>query len=61
LWPEDQRAYDAGARARTLAATPLQRLGEPADIARTVRFLALEAPFITGQVITVDGGRGLAG
>lgn len=60
LWPEDQRAYDAGARARTLAATPLQRVGEPADIARTVRFLASDAPFITGQVIAVDGGRGLA-
>jgi NAD(P)-dependent dehydrogenase (short-subunit alcohol dehydrogenase family) len=28
-----------------------------ADIARTVKFLASEAPFITGEVIAVDGGR----
>ena len=41
--------------------TPLARLGEPEDIARAVAFLACEAPFITGQVIVVDGGRGLAG
>jgi len=61
LWPEDEAAYDAAARASTVAATPLQRLGEPADIARAVAFLACDAPFVTGQVITVDGGRGLVG
>lgn len=59
LWPEDDMAYDAATRARTISQTPLARLGEPSDIARTVAFLACEAPFITGQVITVDGGRGL--
>lgn len=57
LWPEDDAAYDSGTRENMLARTPLQRLGEPADIARTVAFLATEAPFITGQVIAVDGGR----
>lgn len=57
LWPEGDDAYDAGTRERMLARTPLQRLGEPADIARTVAFLATDAPFITGQVIAVDGGR----
>ncbi len=61
LWPEDGGAYDASTRERTVAATPLRRLGEPADIARTVTFLAFDAPFITGQIITVDGGRGLTG
>ncbi|MCB1843148.1 MAG: pteridine reductase [Halioglobus sp.] len=60
LWPEDEAAYDAETRKRTIAQTPLARLGEPSDIARTVAFLACEAPFITGQVIVVDGGRGLA-
>lgn len=35
---------------------PLKRLGEPEDIAKTVKFLALDAQYITGQVIGVDGG-----
>jgi pteridine reductase len=59
LWPNGDDAYDEATRERTIAMTPLQRLGEPQDIARTVAFLAMEALFITGQVITVDGGRGL--
>ena len=37
-------------------AIPLKRAGEPSDIAKTVRFLASDAPYITGQVIGVDGG-----
>ena len=37
--------------------TPLGRLGSCADIARTVRFLASkDASFITGQILTADGG-----
>ncbi len=59
LWPEGDEAYDEETRVRTVKRTPLQRLGDPTDIARVVAFLACEAPFITGQVITVDGGRGL--
>jgi pteridine reductase len=59
LWPEGDASYDAATRERTLQQTPLQRLGEPLDIARTVAFLACDAPFITGQVIRVDGGRSL--
>ncbi len=35
---------------------PLRRVGEAADIARTVRFL-VESPYITGETIAVDGGR----
>lgn len=35
---------------------PLKRLGLPEDIAKTARFLADEATYITGQVIGVDGG-----
>lgn len=60
LWPEDDAAYDAAARERIVGATPLGRLGDPADIARTVAFLAQDAPFITGQVLAVDGGWGLS-
>ncbi len=35
---------------------PLKRLGQPEDIAKTVKFLAEDATYITGQVIGVDGG-----
>jgi pteridine reductase len=37
----------------------LKRTGEAEDIARTVYFLVAEAPYITGQVIAVDGGRSI--
>jgi 3-oxoacyl-[acyl-carrier protein] reductase len=43
-----------------LAATPLGRLGDPADIAGAVRFLCSDdASFITGEVLLVDGGLGM--
>jgi len=35
---------------------PLKTLGQPEDIAKTVKFLAVDATYITGQVIGVDGG-----
>jgi pteridine reductase len=58
-WPEGKAAgdFDAQARQAIIARTLLQREGSPADIARTVRFLLFEAPYVTGQVINVDGGR----
>jgi len=60
LWPEEAGSYDASMREHTLARTPLQRLGDPEDLAAAVAFLACDAPFVTGQVIVVDGGRSLA-
>ena len=54
-WPEDGQ-FSADERARVLATTPLGRTGEPDDIAQAVHFLAC-APYVTGQVIAVDGGR----
>jgi len=59
LWPEGDGSYDDAMRERTLEQTPLGRLGDPEDIAAAVAFLACDAPFVTGQVIVVDGGRGL--
>jgi pteridine reductase len=56
LWPEDG-SFDEVARQRVIAHTLLRRAGEPDDIARTVYFLVAEAPYITGQIIAVDGGR----
>lgn len=57
LWPE--QPMDATAQQSILQRTALKRPGCPEDIARTVRFLALEAPYITGQILAVDGGRTL--
>jgi pteridine reductase len=57
LWPE--HGMDDERRERILEQTPLQRPGSPADIARTVLFFATEAPFVTGQVLAVDGGRSI--
>jgi pteridine reductase len=37
----------------------LKRHGTPQDIARTALFLARDAPYITGQIIAVDGGRSI--
>jgi len=37
----------------------LQRTGLPQDIAKTVVFLLLNSPYITGQIISVDGGRSI--
>ncbi|MCK7599024.1 pteridine reductase [Microbulbifer sp. CAU 1566] len=57
LWPEQEsEGYN---KEQILARIPMQRSGDPSDIARTVRFLAADAPYITGQVIAVDGGRSL--
>ena len=61
LWPEGNANYDDATREATVERTPLGRLGEPADIAKAVRYLACDAPFVTGQVIAVDGGRTLEG
>jgi len=60
LWPEDERWSDEVARQRIIHTTLLKRVGEPEDIARTVRFLVLDAPYVTGQIIAVDGGRSIS-
>jgi NAD(P)-dependent dehydrogenase (short-subunit alcohol dehydrogenase family) len=45
-------------KAALLKTVPLGRVGDPADIARAAVFLASEdASFITGQILTVDGGK----
>ncbi len=54
-WPEDGQ-FEPPERERIVASTPLARLGSPEEIARAVHFLAT-APFVTGQILAVDGGR----
>ncbi|MDT8438988.1 MAG: pteridine reductase [Wenzhouxiangellaceae bacterium] len=57
LWPEGEAENNEQAMRDILERVPLQRQGTPADIAGAVAFLALDAPYITGQVLAVDGGR----
>jgi len=57
LWPEIEPAEDE--KQSILKRTALGRLGEPADVANAVAYLALDAPYITGQILAVDGGRSL--
>lgn len=59
MWPEDDRWADELARQRIVQSTLLKRVGDPEDVARTVRFLVFDAPYVTGQIIAVDGGRSL--
>lgn len=56
-WPEQGDDFPPVERDAIVAHTLLKRVGSPEDIARTVRFLVFDAPYITGQVINVDGGR----
>jgi pteridine reductase len=57
LWPE--QGLTERQRAEILERTALKRAGTPEDIARTLLFLYRDAPYITGQIIAVDGGRTL--
>ncbi len=57
LWPED---LPRASRRRLAARIPLGRAGRPEDVAQAIRYLA-EAPFVTGVVLPVDGGRRLSG
>jgi pteridine reductase len=57
VWPESEAWTDEEQRRTIVAHTLLKREGEPDDIARTVAFLIQDAPYITGQIIAVDGGR----
>ena len=60
LWPAEENPELGGAKVEALLAqTALKRIGDPADIARAVRYLGLEAGYVTGQILAVDGGRTL--
>ena len=57
LWPEDNPHFDEVSRQRIVSHTMLKRAGEPSDIAHAVRFFIEDAPFVSGQILAVDGGR----
>ena len=58
LWPEAGK--DEAERAHLVARTPLARIGTPADVAGAVLWLLRDAPYVTGEILRVDGGRAIA-
>jgi pteridine reductase len=58
MWPSDGSSYDD--QAAMLARTPLGRAGTPEDVASAVLWLLRDAPFVTGQIIRIDGGRSVS-
>jgi pteridine reductase len=59
MWPE--RRVDEALRARIVARTALKRSGSADDVAKAALYFATGAPFVTGQVLAVDGGRLVGG
>jgi pteridine reductase len=57
LWPES--GLSEALREEIISKTVLKRMGTPEDVARAALYLAADAPYVTGQVIVVDGGRSL--
>lgn len=57
MWPVS--GADEALRAEIIARTQLKRLGSPRDVALAARYFAVDAPFVTGQILAIDGGRSL--
>ncbi|MEQ1620739.1 MAG: pteridine reductase [Methylococcales bacterium] len=57
IWPESELSETD--KQEILQRVALKRNGEPNDIAKTVLFLARDADYVTGQILSVDGGRTL--
>jgi pteridine reductase len=55
LWPEG--GIDATLKQEIIDKTLLKRSGSPPDIVRTALFFAKDAPYVTGQILAIDGGR----
>lgn len=59
IWPEKQAEHSDEEKNRILNQVPLGREGQASDIAKTVLFFVSDAPYITGQILAVDGGRSI--
>jgi len=55
MWPEDRT--DRALQRKIIERTQLKRPGSPGDVARAALFLCADAPYVTGQILAVDGGR----
>ena len=60
LWPDSDIWKSPKTRKAIVERSALKRVGEPDDIARAVEFLVAGAPYVTGQIIAVDGGRSIS-
>jgi pteridine reductase len=54
LWPE---GADRALKQKIIERTLLKKAGSPEDVARAALFFATDAPYVTGQVLAIDGGR----
>jgi 3-oxoacyl-[acyl-carrier protein] reductase len=54
-WVADQKAFVRGAELQT----PMRRVAEPDDVAQVIVALIADSDFVTGQIVTVDGGIGV--
>jgi pteridine reductase len=66
LWPNSAGQAESQStsamssqQAEKIAAIPLEKIGEPSDIVKAIWFLIHDAPYITGQILPIDGGRTL--
>jgi len=57
LWPVNE--MNSKEKQAILGKVALERVGDPADIASAVTYLCMDAPYVTGQILAVDGGRTL--
>lgn len=57
LWPED--GMTESVQQTILQQVPMERAGTPDDVAGCVLYLVRDATYVTGQIITVDGGRSI--
>ncbi len=55
MWPED--GMDSHLKEAIIDKTALKRAGSTGDVVRAALFFASEAPYVTGQILAVDGGR----
>jgi len=55
LWPAPEVGH--GDQEQMMQRTPLGRIGEPDEVASTVAWLLMQASYVTGQIVVVDGGR----
>lgn len=57
MWPEDASELNDEIKEKIISRTTLKRSGEPSDVAKAVLYFVKDATFVTGQIISVDGGR----
>ncbi|EAV46454.1 pteridine reductase [Methylophilales bacterium HTCC2181] len=57
LWPSTNQEIDEQYREDVISKTLLKKMGSPEDICSAVEYLLVHATYVTGQTITVDGGR----